>query len=104
MADLVVDLDLLASTAGSLSMLIEEFSNASKIVTSYQGAVGDPTLISALQAFAGDWQAHRQDLLSSMEAVYKMAAKSRQAYITTDDKLAQDLKKDTVAPAAKAAP
>jgi hypothetical protein len=103
MGDLVVDLDLLASTAGALSMLVEEFSNASKIVTSYQGAVGDPTLISALQAFAGDWQVHREDLLSSMEAVYKMATQSRKAYIATDDQLAKDLKKDTVAPVTKAA-
>ncbi len=103
MADLVVDLDLLARTAGSLSTLIEEFSSASKIVTSYQGAVGDPTLISALEAFAGDWQVHRQDLLSSMEAVYKMATQSRKAYIATDDQLAKDLKKDTVAPGTKAA-
>jgi hypothetical protein len=99
MADLVVDLDLLASTAGSLSMLIEEFGNASQIVISYQEAVGDPTLVAALQAFASDWQVHRQDLLSSMEAVYKMATQSRKAYIATDDKLAQDLKNDTTAPA-----
>ena len=38
MADLVVDLGLLAQTAGSLSMLIEEFGNASKIVSSAQGS------------------------------------------------------------------
>ena len=103
MADLVVDLDLLASTAGALSMLIEEFGNASKIVGSYQDAVGDPTLVAALHAFSDDWTVHRQDLLSSMESVYKMATQSRRAYIATDDKLAQDLKKDTVAPVVKEA-
>lgn len=101
MADLVVDLDLLASMAGALSMLIEEFSNASAIVGSYQDAVGDPTLVAALHAFSGDWAVHRQDLLSSMESVYKMATQSRKAYIATDDKLAQDLKKDAVAPVLK---
>jgi hypothetical protein len=42
MADLVVDLGLLEQTAGSLSMLIEEFSNASKIVSSAQGSVAEP--------------------------------------------------------------
>lgn len=103
MGDLVVDLGLLASTAGALSMLIEEFSNASQIVTSYQEAVGDPALVSALEAFADDWQVHRQDLLSSMESVYKMATQSRRAYIATDDKLAQDLKMDTAAPVIKGA-
>jgi hypothetical protein len=37
-----------------------------------------------------------------MEAVYKMATQSHKGYISTDDKLAKDLKKDTVAPVAKA--
>jgi Holliday junction resolvase len=93
MADLVVDLGLLESTAGSLSMLIEEFSNASKIVSFAQQSVAEPVLVSALEDFANDWSVHRQDLLSSMEAVYKMATESHKAYIATDDKLAQDLRK-----------
>jgi rRNA-processing protein FCF1 len=96
MADLVVNLSLLESTAGALSMLIEEFSNASKIVSASQGEVAEPTLVSALDDFANDWTVHRQDLLSSMEAVYKMATESHKAYIATDDKLAQDLRKQGV--------
>jgi hypothetical protein len=92
MADLVVDLGLLEQTAGSLSMLIEEFSNASKIVGSAQGSVAEPILVTALEDFANDWSVHRQDLLSSMETVYKMATESRKAYIATDDRLAQDLR------------
>jgi hypothetical protein len=92
MADLVVDLRLLEQTAGSLSTLIEEFSNASKIVSSAQGSVAEPVLVTALDDFANDWSVHRQDLLSSMQTVYKMATESRKAYIATDDKLAQDLR------------
>lgn len=92
MADLVVDLWLLEQTAGSLSMLIEEFSNASKIVSSAQGSVAEPVLVTALDDFANDWSVHRQDLLSSMQTVYKMATESRKAYIATDDRLAQDLR------------
>lgn len=92
MADLVVDLGLLEQTAGSLSMLIEEFSNASKIVSSAQGSVAEPILVTALDDFANDWSVHRQDLLSSMQTVYKMATESRKAYIATDDRLAQDLR------------
>ena len=92
MADLVVDLGLLEQTAGSLSMLIEEFSNASKIVSSAQGSVAEPVLVTALDDFANDWSVHRQDLLSSMQTVYKMATESRKAYIATDDKLARDLR------------
>jgi hypothetical protein len=91
-ADLVVNLSLLESTAGALGMLIEEFSNASKIVQGSQDAVGDPTLISALDDFANDWSSHREDMLSSMQSVYQMATKSHQAYISTDDKLAQELR------------
>ncbi len=41
---------------------------------------------------------HREDLLSSMEAVYKMATQNHRAFIEWDDKLARDLRQDTVAP------
>jgi hypothetical protein len=98
MADLVVDLGLLESTAGALSMLMEEFNNASQIVDDYQGDIGDPKLISALQDFASNWKVHRQTLLSSMNSVYKMATQSHQAYLSTDDRLARDIKSDTTAP------
>lgn len=94
MGDLVVNLDLLERTAGALSMLMNEFNNASKIVSTYHGSIGDPTLAGALDDFASDWSAHRQDLLSSMQSVYKMATESHKAYIDTDDKLAQELRKD----------
>lgn len=93
--DLVVDLPLLEQTAGALSMLIEEFNNSDKIVSSYHASVGDPTLTSALDDFANDWSVHRKDLVSSMQSVYQMATKSHKAYIDTDDKLAQELRKDS---------
>jgi rRNA-processing protein FCF1 len=96
MADLVVNLSLLESTAGALSMLIEEFSNASKIVSANQDQIAEPTLVGALDDFANDWSVHRQDLLSSMQSVYKMATESHKAYIATDDKLAQELRKQGV--------
>lgn len=91
MPDLFVDFSLLESTAGSLNMLIEEFSNASKIVNSYQNDIGDPDLIAALDAFAGNWAVHRDDLVKSMQAVYQMATESHKAYLGTDDKLARDI-------------
>lgn len=91
MADLVVNLSLLERTAGSLSLLIEEFDNSSKIVDS--AGIGEPILMHALDDFAGDWTAHRKTLVSKMQAVYKMATESHKAYITTDDQLARDLRK-----------
>jgi hypothetical protein len=92
--DLVVDYSLLESTAGSLNLLIEEFTNASKIVNSAQDAVGDPSLIAALDAFAGNWAVHREDMLTSMQSVYQMATKSHKAYVAADDRLAQDIRQD----------
>jgi hypothetical protein len=94
MTDLEVDLGLLERTAGSLSMLIEEFDNYSKVVTSAQSAVREAALVAALDSFAGNWAAHRQDLLSSMQAVCKMATESRKAYVETDDSLARDIRQD----------
>jgi hypothetical protein len=92
--DLVVDYSLLESTAGSLNLLIEEFTNASKIVDSYQDAVADHDLLMALDAFANNWAVHRQDLLTSMQSVYQMATKGHHAYVAADDKLAQDIRQD----------
>lgn len=90
-ADLVVDLALLEQSAGDLGVLIEEFGNTSMIVSGYSGAVADPDLVTALEEFASNWRVHREKLLSSMQAVHQMAAKSHQAYISTDDKLAGEL-------------
>jgi uncharacterized protein DUF6507 len=93
--DLEVSLSLLETTAGSLSMLIEEFTNASDIESSYESAVGEKNLAGALHSFASNWKAHREDMIKSMQDVYKMATQSHQAYLDTDSKLAQDIKADT---------
>ncbi len=94
-ADLVVDLALLERTAGDLGVLIGEFGNASGIVSGSSAAVADPGLVSALEDFAGNWRVHREKLLSSMHAVHQMAARSHQAYLTTDSKLASELRGGT---------
>jgi hypothetical protein len=91
-ADLVVDLALLQRTAGDLDVLIEEFGNASGIVSSSSGAVADPDLVTALEEFAGNWRVHREKLLGSMHAVHQMTTASHQAYVTTDNKLAGELR------------
>jgi hypothetical protein len=93
--DLEVNLSLLESTAGALSMLIEEFSNASDIESSSEAAVGEKKLVGALHSFVSNWKAHRADMIKEMQDVYKMATQSHQAYLDTDDKLAKDIKADT---------
>ena len=96
--DLVVDLALLESTAGSLGMLIEEFKNANSIVEGYDDAIGASVLVGAVNGFAHNWKAHREDLLKSMDAVYKMATQSHQAFVDADDKLAHEITAAVSAP------
>jgi hypothetical protein len=90
MADLVVDLNLLESTDRALGTLAGEFKDASAIVNSYAGAI-PPVLAQALDAFATDWNAHRQNLLNSMQAVHEMASQGHQQFRNTDAKLASSL-------------
>lgn len=92
MADISVDLTMLQQTASQLNTLISEFDNAAKIVSGAN--IGDGTIDGALGNFANDWKFHRKSLISSMQAVQKMASKGYKGYTSTDNKLASDLKKD----------
>lgn len=87
--ELHVDLDLLGQTAGSLGMLIEEFHRASDIAKGEQSHLGSPTVIDGMEDWVSAWDKHREDLLKSMQAVYDMATKSREAYIKADNDLAK---------------
>jgi hypothetical protein len=88
---LKVDLSLLESTAGSLALLVHEFDQAGEIVDENHDCIGEPTLLSTMGDFASDWKTHRENLLKSMDSVYKMATQSHQAYISADDQLAGDI-------------
>lgn len=96
--DLKVDLALLESTAGSLGMLTEEFKNAQTIVDGYESAIGSSVVNHAVHSFATNWKVHRDDLLKAMDGVYQMATKSHEAYLDTDDHLAQDIEKAVASP------
>lgn len=100
-ADLVVDLQLLASTRDSLEKLHTQFESAGEIVDQSEGGVGERNLVSTLEDFASDWKTHRENLLKSIEAVHKMAASSYTTYVSTDQKLAQSLKHSTTTSSAK---
>ncbi|MGH3165270.1 MAG: hypothetical protein ACRDN0_05170 [Trebonia sp.] len=86
---------MLQQTANQLNTLINDFNNASSIVSNAD--IGDGTIDGALNSFANDWKVHRSSLVSSMQAVQKMASKGYQDYTSTDTKLAQELKKDSQA-------
>jgi hypothetical protein len=88
-ADISVDLDMLNQTATQLNTLVNDFSNAAKIVSGAD--IDDPTIGKALDNFTGDWKVRVGDLISSMQSVQKMASQGYQDYTSTDTKLAQSL-------------
>ena len=91
MGDLEVDLDMLGETAGSLGMLIHEFDRAAAIVEDAETAIGRNALLDEMREFVEEWKHNRENLLQSMDAVYKMATESREAYIQVDNDLARSI-------------
>lgn len=91
MGDLEVDLDLLGETAGSLGMLLHEFERAAAIVEDAGSAIGRNALLEEMREFVDEWQHNRKKLLTSLQAVYEAATKSREAYIRTDNDLASSI-------------
>jgi hypothetical protein len=89
MADIQVDLDMLQSTANTLTTLINDFSNAAQIVK--DADINDPTIGGALNNFTGDWKVRVGDLISSMQTVQKMANTGYTDYTSTDNQLAQQM-------------
>ncbi|MGY1703946.1 hypothetical protein ACI79C_05170 [Geodermatophilus sp. SYSU D00697] len=95
MADLEVDLDLLGETAGSLGMLVHEFTRAADIVEDAEAAIGRNALLDEMHAFVDEWKHNRQKLIDSIDAVYTMADESRKAYIDADNQLAASIQDAT---------
>ena len=91
MGDLEVDLDLLGATAGSLGMLMHEFDRAASIVGDAEHAIGRNALLDEMRDFVEEWRHNRQQLVESIDAVYRMAVDSRAAYIQADNDLARSI-------------
>jgi hypothetical protein len=87
MADLKVDYQLLDSIERSLTSLYLEFSNLQAQTGDYDGAMGSGDVASAMDGFAGNWNDHRKDLLSSIQSLGKMVSETRQQFQDTDNKL-----------------
>jgi hypothetical protein len=87
MADLKVDYQLLDSIERSLTSLYSEFSNIKAQTGDYDGAMGSGDVTSAMDGFAGDWDDHRKDLLSSIQSLGKMVSETKQQFQNTDNKL-----------------
>ena len=85
---LKVDLDALADTAGELRNLADEFRRAAQTGDLARHAVGHDRVADALGTFTGNWRRHRESLVSSLDAVAKMAEESHATYTRTDSELA----------------
>jgi hypothetical protein len=91
MSDLKVDYQLLDSIERSLTSLSSEFSNIKAQTSGYDGAMGSGDVASAMDGFAGNWNDHRKDLLSSIQTLGKMVSETRQQFQRADNKLKSSL-------------
>ena len=81
MADLVVDLDLLAETAGGLGMLVHEFERASDIVADHEPAIGRNALLDEMREFVDGWRRNREKLRTALRSLYERATGCREAFV-----------------------
>ena len=91
--DLKVNYQLLDEAERSLSSLRQEFNSLQAQEQGYDGALGSGEIASAMDGFAGNWDYHRRQLVSSMEALGKMVQDCKQKFQSTDTKLKGSLTK-----------
>jgi hypothetical protein len=91
MPDFSVDYALLDQVESTLSSLKSEFSNIDALPRSARW--GDGGIESAMGSFASNWSDHRQQLISSLDAMIKNAHECRTQTGQYDTCLAQDLTK-----------
>jgi len=92
-SQLKVDYALLDSTERSLSSLLSEFENIQTQESAYDGAMGSGDVVSAMHEFSGNWDDHRKNLISSMQALGKMVHETKAQFQKTDDDLCKALTK-----------
>jgi hypothetical protein len=76
-------------------VLANEFKDAPAIMSGYAGGIGAPVLVSALDQFCTDWDAHRKQLLSSITNVRELARQGSVQFRATDATLARHLRTGT---------
>ncbi|MGH3166374.1 MAG: hypothetical protein ACRDN0_10835 [Trebonia sp.] len=93
MADLKVDYQLLDSIERNLSNLVSQFEHIETQTASYDGALGSGDIAGAMGNFSGNWDYHRKQMVSSMQALGQMVSSTKQHFQDTDTKLASSLTK-----------
>ena len=91
--DLKVNYQLLDEAERSLSSLLQGFNSLQAQEQGFDGALGSGELASAMDGFAGNWDYHRRQLVSSMESLGKMVQDCKQKFQSTDTKLKSSLTK-----------
>lgn len=91
MSDLKVDYQLLDSIERSLTSLHSEFQNIKTQTGAYDGAMGSGDVASAMDGFAGNWDDHRKNLLSSIQTLGTMVSETKRQFQKADNKLKNSL-------------
>lgn len=91
MADFVVSYALLEQVENTLNQLKGQFDNINAVPDAADW--GDDRIASAMKDFAGNWKHHRQQLVSSMEAMAANARATRTGTDHYDTKMQQQLSK-----------
>jgi multidrug resistance efflux pump len=93
MTDLKVSYQLLDEAERSLSSLRQEFNSLQAQDQGEAASLGSADVVSAMAGFVGDWEYHRRELVSSMEALGQMLQDARQKFQSADSNLSTSLAK-----------
>lgn len=93
MSDLIVDFDLLSTSAKQLNTIQREFKNLDDWKDEIKSVVGASELKEAMTDFIDNWDDNRKRLLESLESVGKMVEGTRDTFKSLDDELAKAGKK-----------
>lgn len=93
MSDLIVDFDLLSTSAKQLKAIQTEFQNLGEWKDDIKSVVGASELKGAMTEFIDNWDDNRKRLLESLETVGKMVEGTRDAFKGLDDDLTKAGKK-----------
>lgn len=93
MSDLIVDFDLLNTSAKQLNAIEKEFKELGEWKDDITSVVGASELKKAMTDFIDNWDDNRKKLLEDLDSVGKMVEGTRDAFKGVDDELAKAGKK-----------
>ncbi|MEU1302395.1 hypothetical protein [Streptomyces shenzhenensis] len=91
-SDLVVDYDLLSTSARQLAQIRHEFKGLAEWKREVRSVLGDSRVQSAMDDFVDNWDNNRKRLVKEIEDVGKMVKATGDAFREFDDELARAAK------------